>query len=62
MDGVTHMYSSQFINVGKILTKMIDSLNALFYTTTNQTVQQLSPGNLPKSLYYEQLGTLPLPV
>lgn len=38
IDGVTHMYSSQFIHVWKILTKIIDSLNALFYTTTNQIV------------------------
>lgn len=38
IDGVTYMYSSQFINVWKILTKIIDSLNTLFYTTTNQIV------------------------
>lgn len=38
IDGVTHMDSSQFIHVWKILTKIIDSVNALFYTTTNQIV------------------------
>lgn len=38
IDGVTYMYSSQFINVWKILTKIIDALNTLFYTTTNQIV------------------------
>lgn len=37
-DGVTYMYTSQFVHVWKVLTKIPDSVNALLYTTTNRIV------------------------